>query len=412
MPERYWQVDLNHRIDISFDEAAQHLRKMFLNSVSLHLRSDVPVGAALSGGIDSTSIVASMRYLYGQSLEIHTFSYIADDPKLSEERWVDIASNAAGVNIHKVMPDAREMFDELEYLTYILDEPFGGSSIYAQHRVFRLAQEKGIKVTLDGQGADELLAGYPDYLSDRLVSLIRRGKLLQGMKFIWNARQFPDWNARMLLMIAGERFLPMNLRKFGRRVIGEQDIPNWMDGDWFRERDGIPEGIFYRRLQDVQSIDVLREQLYYSLFVAGIPNLLRLEDRNSMAHSIESRVPFLIPDIVSFVFSLPEEYIIDVEGTTKAVFRRAMEGIVPGEILQRRDKIGFTPPEKQWLSVLSRWVESLLASDVACSIPVWNLQTMQNQLQTVVEGKKSMDLCYWRWLGFIAWVKRFGVSFE
>ncbi|MBE3069884.1 MAG: asparagine synthase (glutamine-hydrolyzing), partial [Planctomycetes bacterium] len=152
-PVRYWQPDLSARADLSFDEAAAGLRTRFLDNVRLHLRSDVPVGSALSGGIDSSAIVMAMRQIEGRDLRLHTFSYIAADPALTEEPWVDRIVAAAGATSHKTQPDPRNLVEDLDHLIDVQEEPFGSTSIYAQHRVFRLAREAGIQVVLDGQGA-------------------------------------------------------------------------------------------------------------------------------------------------------------------------------------------------------------------------------------------------------------------
>ena len=133
----------------SFDQAAERVRELFLDSVRLHLRSDVPVGAALSGGIDSSAIVAAMRAIEPE-VELHAFSYLADDPELDEERWVDLAAGAARATVHKTRVRSCELIADLDALLAAQDEPFGGTSIYAQHRVFRSAREAGIKVMLDG----------------------------------------------------------------------------------------------------------------------------------------------------------------------------------------------------------------------------------------------------------------------
>ncbi|HOW17996.1 MAG TPA: asparagine synthase (glutamine-hydrolyzing), partial [Phycisphaerae bacterium] len=178
-PVRYWDVDPTTRADVSFEQAARRTRELFLENMRLHLRSDVPVGTALSGGIDSSAIVMAMRQLGGKDLDLHTFSYVADDEAVSEERWVDVVTEAAGAVTHKVRPVPEELLADLDALIYSQDEPFGSTRIYAQYRVFRLAREAGIKVMLDGQGADEILGGYRFYLAARLASLIRQGRWVQ-----------------------------------------------------------------------------------------------------------------------------------------------------------------------------------------------------------------------------------------
>jgi asparagine synthase (glutamine-hydrolysing) len=143
----------------------------------------------------------------------------------------------------------------------------------------------------------------------------------------------------------------------------------------------------------------------------SLPMLLRYEDRNAMAFSIESRTPFLTPDLVQFIFALPEEYIIAPDGTSKAVFRRAMRGLVPDAILERHDKIGFATPERDWLVVLSPWVEKMLRSEVAQQLPALNLKAVEREWQALRLGRRAFDCSVWRWMNFICWAERFQVDF-
>ena len=140
--------------------------------------------------------------------------------------------------------------------------------------------------------------------------------------------------------------------------------------------------------------------------------LLRYEDRNSMAYSIESRVPFLTPQLARFVLSLPESYLIDRDGTTKAVFRRAMRGLVPDVILDRQDKIGFATPEQRWLRQLSPVVERILASDTAAAIPMLRLPVLRAEWQAMKSDPPGRDFRAWRWINLIEWVRRSGVVFS
>ncbi|HOF89267.1 MAG TPA: asparagine synthase (glutamine-hydrolyzing), partial [Armatimonadota bacterium] len=186
-PERavaapYWAPRWGENRDITFDEAAAHLRDLFLRSVALHLRSDVPVGTALSGGIDSSAIVSAVRHLH-PAQEIHTFSYLADDPALSEAQWVALANAHNGTVPHGVQVTPEELVADLDALIATQDVPFASTSIYAQHRVFRRAREAGITVMLDGQGSDEYLAGYANFVAYRMASLLLRGRWGEATRF-------------------------------------------------------------------------------------------------------------------------------------------------------------------------------------------------------------------------------------
>jgi asparagine synthase (glutamine-hydrolysing) len=403
--KRYWGIDLNLRADISFDDAAARLRELFLESVNLHLRSDVPIGTALSGGIDSSAIVMAMRHLNPQ-LEIHTFSYIADDPAVSEEHWADIVIDAAKAISHKVRPTPAEMMSDLNQLIDTQDEPFGSTSIYAQHRVFQLAHEAGIKVMLDGQGADELLAGYPFYLTSRVASLLRQGQLTEANRLTKQASNLPQSTGMNLLARAGVSLLPTGIRRLAKRATENGAEPGWLNNEWFARRGIEPRQPFKNRGQDI-----LREQLHHTVVESSLPMLLRYEDRNSMAHSIESRVPFLTVPLAEFIFSLPESYLIGPDGTSKRVFRQAMRGIVPDAILDRRDKIGFATPERKWLKTLRPWVDGVLQSDAAEQIPALNIQAVRQEWEAVVGEQKSFDFRVWRWLNVIRWTENLQVRF-
>lgn len=406
-PTRYWQIDMNTRLSISASEAAEQLRQLFLENIRFHLRSDVPVGAALSGGIDSSSIVTAMRRQQSDQ-KIHTFSYIADDPKLSEESWIDLVGQCAQTIIHKTRIDAADLVSNLDEFIFSLDEPVSTTSMYAQFWVFRLAQESGIKVMLDGQGADELLGGYSYFFSGRLVSLIRRHRWNEVAHFLRTTWRRPYFGGPRLIYRAGGWLLPENFHGMARKLIGEDLVPDWLNSDWF-EKNGMPtQSSMY--VWD-HSKDLFCTLLYQSVTETSLPKLLRYEDRSSMAHSVESRVPFLTPSLVKFIFSLPEEYLIDGDGTTKAVFRQAMHDIVPASVLQRRDKLGFPTPEKQWLNDLSPWVENTLNSQVVDSIPALNRIKINEEWHDVLTGRKPFNYRIWRWINLIRWVERYQIEF-
>ncbi len=404
-PVRYWELRSDKRFAGTFEQAAEELRARFVDSVRLHLRSDVPVGAALSGGIDSSAIVMAMRALE-PDLELHTFSYVADDAELSEERWVDLVGGAARATMHKTRAQPADLLGDLDTLLRAQDEPFGSTSIYAQHRVFRLARETGIKVMLDGQGADELLGGYHTFAAARLASLVRQGRFGEAVAFARRAKRTPGRGP--LLLWAGEFLVPPAFQAPLRRMVGQELAPAWLDARWFADR-GV-------RMQPAKytfgdSDQVLREQLLRATTRSSLPMLLRYEDRNSMAHSIESRVPFLTPSLAEFVLNLPEEYLVDRDGTSKAVFRRAMRGLVPDAVLDRRDKIGFATPEHHWLLELRPQVERLLTDESVARIPPLRAAALRAEWRAICEARPRRDFRAWRWVNLIEWAQRTGADF-
>lgn len=403
-PVRYWQIDLDRCADISLDDAAAQLRSMFLENVRLHLRSDVPVGAALSGGIDSSAIVMAMRHVE-PGTQIHSFTYVADDAALNEEKWANIISSIGNTTAHKVSPSPEHLTEDLDRLIAIQDIPFGSTSIYAQHCVFRLAQQAGIKVMLDGQGADELLGGYPSYLPARFASLVRNLRFVKAYKFAKSINQHRNYTYNCLLPRTGSILLPKTFRPLARKIVNQQIVPDWLNQSWF---DDVGFAIVEPDIKNSRRLFV--SHLHESM-TKGLVSLLRYEDRNSMAHSIESRVPFLTPQIAQFIYSLPDEYLIDGKGLSKCVFRKAMRGIVPDTVLDRQDKIGFATPEQKWLKNLRPWVEDILSSGSIRDIPVFNREKLMSNWQSMLEGKQIMDFRLWRWINFIRWSEVYSVHF-
>lgn len=406
-PSKYWGIDAANRQDISFEEAVVKCREMFLDNIGLHLRSDVPVGSCLSGGIDSSAIVMAMRKLKGEDLDLHTFSFIAEDEQLNEESWVDCVGNAAGAQSHKVRPLVSEMTSDIDDLIRIQDEPFGSTSIYGQYRVFKMAREAGVKVMLDGQGADELLGGYRPCLAARAVSLLRRHSYLEAGRFIKSVWDLPGSPGKMIVLMTLGLWMPGFLKSVQGGLRKRLFAPRWINHSWF-DQYGVKDPSYWTS----QSRDVLKEKLSELLLSTSLPKLLRWEDRNSMNFSIESRVPFLTSGFAEFVFSLPENYLIAEDGTTKSVFREAMRGLVPDEVLNRKDKIGFAAPERKWFAESRSWVEGMLNSETAQAIPALKVSEVQREWDAFLGGVTPPDLRTWRWMNLIKWAEAFDVLFD
>ena len=411
VPVRYWALDPERTVDLSFADAAARLRDVFLESISLHLRSDVQVGALLSGGIDSSAIVMAMRHVAGPKLDLHTFSYIGGQGAISEERWIDIVNSGAGAIPHKVHLTPDEWSGDSARLVETQNEPFGSIAIYAQNRVFREVGAAGIKVVLDGQGADELLAGYRGAWVIRLASLIERGRWMEALKFLMRlarARQPNDPPPRRLALLALARAVPRPIAATARRLLRRNERP-WIDATWCR-RHGIT--LMSSDSGPASGDGRLRHELWRAVTVLSLPALLRYEDRNAMAYSVESRLPFLTPALAEFALALPPEYLVGPDGTSKRVFREAMRGIVPDAILDRRDKIGFAVPVRTWLPAIPD-VQELL--DDVMALPPINRAAIAASVAALREGKTPSEresFQLWRLVGLAAWARRFGVEID
>lgn len=402
-PSSWWRPSIQERTDLSFDQAAELVRHRFLENVRLHLRSDVPLGAALSGGIDSSAVVCAMHFVM-PDLPINTFSYIARGSSLSEEEWVDRVNGYVGAIPHKVVVSASELAADLDEMIRVQGEPFGSTSIYAQFRVFRLARERGVTVTLDGQGADEMLAGYNGYPGQRIRSLLEKGNVAEAWDFLGEWADWPERTRLAGIKRAVAEMTQGQLYDVLRRLNGMQDMPAWLDAGVLEER-GIIRRYPRQRSNENEIGRRVVAELALSLTRRGLPALLRHGDRNSMRFSVESRVPFLTLGMVELLLSLPESYLISAKGETKHVFRAAMRGIVPDDVLDRRDKIGFATPEQEWMLSMSDTVRGWLKEDL--HLPFFNQQEVVKAFDQIVAGKQQFSWQVWRWINFSRWYANF-----
>lgn len=395
----WWTPSIVETPAISLPKAADRLREMFLASVDLHLRSDVPLGSALSGGVDSSAVVCAMRHLQPNA-DIHTFSFVAKGSPVSEESWVDLVNSHVGAIPHKVFVEPNQLAADLDDMIRAQGEPFGGTSIYAQYRVFQEARRAGITVTLDGQGADELLAGYHGFPGKRLRSLLDRGQIGDAVSFLGKWARWPGRSVTYGLKNLVAEYAQGDLYQRLRGWAGTEMRPDWLDTDFLAKA-----GVQLRHPRIASHGPVGRRlvaELALSATRRGLPALLRHADRNSMRFSVESRVPFLTTDLANFLLALPEEYLISAEGETKHVFRAAMRGIVPDSILDRRDKIGFATPEEQWLKQLGPKVRQWLEDD-AEGLPFLNREAMLHAYDEMLSGARRFSWQAWRWLNFCRW---------
>ncbi|WP_175141033.1 asparagine synthase (glutamine-hydrolyzing) [Achromobacter pulmonis] len=406
-PVRWWSPTIDERHPrLSYADAAAELRERFLNNVRLHLRSDVTLGAALSGGVDSSAIVCAMRHVEPE-LQLRTFSFISQSQDRSEEKWVDIVNSNTGAIANKVRITADELAKDIDDLITAQGEPFGSTSIYAQYRVFKAARAAGVTVMLEGQGADELIAGYNGYPAQRLVSLLESGRLPTAIRHLLNQRNWPGRSIKASLqeavgVMAGDR-LYQRLRKLS----GRDPRPTWLDLDTLNDA-GVqmqyPRAVWSESARGRRAM----AEMAVSLTQRGLGWLLRHGDRNSMRFSIESRVPFLTPDLADFLMGLPEDYLVSVQGETKRLLRTAMQGIVPETILARKDKIGFETPELAWLRNLAPQIRQWLAPSEGSAL-LDNAQMLEH-FDEMIEGRRPFNWQIWRWINFQRWVQLNGIK--
>ena len=356
----------------SFDDASAEYRRLLSDAVRLQLRADVAVGSCLSGGIDSSSIVCLInRQLKGQGAAGNqkTFSARADEAAFDESPWIAEVVKATGVDARFVTPSAEQLQLAAGKLAWHQDEPIASTSFFAEWSVYRLVSETGVTVMLDGQGADEALAGYHSFFAPYLASLVR-------------GRRFGDaWR---------------EMRAFKRRHgYGEA-----------RALRGVARVLALTSDPQFASVSALS---YAQLTHSNLQMMLRCADRSSMAHSVESRVPFLDHRVVECALGLPDEFKIG-GGVTKRVLRAAMSGVLPDRVRDRVDKVGFETPEPLWMAGAQRqWFRSELQQAVEISNRFVPASTLI-RFDSMTTGTRPFDREPWRAISFGQWMRAFAVA--
>ncbi len=347
---RYWSINKEITIDIGAEDAIGKFTELFNSSIKRRLRSDVIPGSCLSGGLDSSSIIASIAgqkipgiHSPGTDKKLKTFSAVFPQFERDESKYIDTVIKRFGVDNFRIAPTAEGLVHDFDRLCFHQDEPFPTTGIYAQFKVFELASEHQVKVLLDGQGADEILAGYPRYIHWFLQEVLNQHKLGAATKEKKNLRkngQVFKWDIRNIFaaFLPAHAALQLEKREY-RNIKSQPDInPEFSRSLSGREWEGIHKPI----------VNKLNDILYFNTTEMGLEELLRFADRNSMAHGIETRFPFLDHELVEFIFSLPSRFKIH-EGWTKWLLRKSMDKQMPDTITWRGEKTGYETPQRQWM---------------------------------------------------------------
>ncbi len=384
--KRYWRLDKEIKISITTDTAIEKFNSAFTAAVEKRLRSDVPVGTSLSGGIDSSSIIAVLQQLH---VNPKTFSAIFPGFEKDESTYINLLADKFDIQNFKTQPTADSLIKNFENLCYYQEEPFQSTSIFAQYKVFELAGQHNIKVLLDGQGADETLAGYHQYIHWYLQEVLSRHKLGAAQKekkaLLKNKISF-NWGLKNYFAAFLPTHAAMQLeKKEYQKTIHQPDIdPGFLRLQRGREWEGIHKPI----------VTKLNDILHFNTTELGLEELLRYADRNSMAHGREVRLPFLDHQLVEFIFSLPANLKIH-EGWTKFLLRKAMDKKLPDEIVWRKDKVGYEPPQKQWMEnkTLQEYVHEAKKKLVSAKILKQNVLE-KNIIPKAAHGQNNYDFRY------------------
>lgn len=342
-------------LEFEYSSAVEKLKELLFDSVRLRLRSDVRVGTCLSGGIDSSSI-ASIASRLSRRPGFIGITASSIDPETDETSFAKEVADTNGLEWHSVRPS--DFRDVLREMVLIQDEPVGGLSVFMQYHVMKTARALNVPVLLDGQGGDEVFLGYPKY---------QQAVAWPGAKL---------WAKRTAAKMGFVETRPF-----------EADLVSTLPKELESARSRLVD--YRRRLSGATGAQI------QDLTVSNLPQLLRYEDRNSMHHSIETRLPFLDYRVVEFGLGLPLGYKISSSGTLKWILREAMRGTVPDRILNRSDKVGFAPPAKTWSSYFQQvWTEEVTTSEFLRQICPSVILTSPKQMSPESQWK-LINLAIW-----------------
>lgn len=390
--KKYWDPSFNPEFKSrKSDEAyAEEFKEIFSKAVDLHLIGDVPVGVTLSGGLDSSGITSLAKTLYDKNYpdadqEIIAFSAVHPGEKIDESEYIDTVVKATGIKSVKIVPQVDTFWEDFEKWNYFQEEPVISGAPYAYYTVMREAT-KDVTVLLSGQGGDELLAGYIPYFMTYLQTA-------------WDQKKF--WPMLRETWMGKDLYFKFMMQKLGATRSKDNLIlpKSSMRSDFVDEFRSLDSEMVYSRN--------LNERLYTDVTSLTTPALLRYEDKNSMANSLESRVPFFDHKVVEYIFNLPVDQKIKF-GWNRYIYRQAMKGIIPEKNRLRRSKVGFTNPEWEWIERKSDKFMEIFSSESFKNREFWNYEQVLKDFQDALDKKLDGDILYfWRLFSVEMWLRAY-----
>ena len=395
--ERFWRLD-GARLEDGLDDAGAlaRFRELFADAVRVRLRADVPVATLLSGGLDSSSVTCMAAELSDQP--VTTFSArFPDEEGFDEGRYIEATVAHAGADGRMIHPRAGELLDTLDRMLAFNDEPICTATWFAHWLVMEEVAGMGFPVILNGHVGDELFAGYWDHYMYNLADLERTDPAaFEAELEAWRRNhgrdpvEYERTVARVDALARGEAGPAESLTHYDAAV-----------SDDVRAADMVPD-----RPDPYASRDLLTSRLYQELTYETVPAILRPEDRNSMAFSIESRSPFLDYRLVEFAFALPSRFKIR-GGLGKWMIREGMKGILPEAVRTRMDKQGLVAPTEVWFRGPNRdAAREVLASPELRDRGLLAQDEVLRVFDEHAAGHANHYMAIWQWLNLELWMRR------
>jgi len=408
--QKYWDLDFDVDTDHTDEYFEHQLLRLLEDAIRLQLRADVPVGAHLSGGLDSSTVSTLASSLLGT--KIHTFSGgFRDAPQYDETHYARLLAERIGAEHHEVYPVASDFVEIMPKLIYHMDEPAAGPGLFPQYYVSKLASDH-VKVVLGGQGGDEIFGGYTRYLVAYLEECLRGGidgtqeddKYVVTFDSIFeNLPQLQGYQPMLRNFWREGLFDPSDQRYF-RLVDRSRQIRRFVSPDMLNGSNGYSPYQAYLDLFNERNIGSYINKMTRFDMKTLLPALLQVEDRTSMAVSLESRVPLLDYRIAELVAVMPPR-VKYKGGRSKHIFRKVVEHIVPPEILQRTDKMGFPVPLNEWYrqGPVRDFVREILLGTTARQRGLFDTQ----QVETLLDSERSYGRNVWGLLSLELWMQTF-----
>jgi asparagine synthase (glutamine-hydrolysing) len=389
--------------------AIERYAEIFEDSVKLHKRSDVPIAVFLSGGIDSTSILCSLaRSQEAVAVEdrkrLKALAFM--DPRFDESRFINDTIGQTSAELQRVVYTAEDVWVDLPKVLWHHDQPVHSTTALIGYRLSQVAAANGIKVILNGQGADETAAGYRHYFNGYWQTVLAAsgpGALLRELKSYakyWGGNPISELARVLCRAFTAQPYRLQGYRNLRKHLAIKQDrLHSWFTPELLDRLLPPPQGQLDRFY--------LNCQLRHAVERSPLPLYLRIEDRNSMAHSVEVRVPFLDYRLVDLLFSLPGEH--KMRGPyNKYIIREAMRGKIPRSVRERQDKMGFPSPSGAWMSELQTNIRDTFNSRFARELGILNLKQIMIDFERSCRGERQLGRELFNILQFLIWYRNIG----